>query len=176
PGEVGVSSAIGPRVYIPEAYLQETGLLIFGSRAEYETLLRMPTTMSPARFAGRFNIRFSNDTPAVRLRTESENETGITQSIDQFGSFLGVVGLVALLLGGIGVASGVHAFVMRKIDTVAILRCLGATSGQVLWIYVTQAAVMGLLGAAMGTAAGVAVQLLLPRLIKEFLPVDVSVS
>src|SRR5205823_12669219 len=148
--------------------------LIFGSRAEYETLLKMPPGLSPARFAGRFNIRFSTDTPRVNLRTVAENEMGLTQSIDQLGSFLGIVGLVALLLGGIGVASGVHAFVMRKIDTVAILRCLGATSWQVLAIYTVQAAIMGLIGAAAGVALGVGIQFMFPRVLKDFLPVHVE--
>jgi len=176
PGDAGVSAAIGPRVFIPDSYLRQTGLLIFGSRAEYETLLKMPAGLSPARFAGRFNIRFSNDTPRVNLRTVAENEFGLTQSIDQLGNFLGIVGLVALMLGGIGVASGVHAFVMRKIDTVAVLRCLGATSGQVLIIYVLQAAAMGLIGAMAGAALGVAFQFALPFVLKDFLPVDVHVT
>ena len=176
PGDAGVSAAIGPRIFIPDSYLQETGLLIFGSRAEYETLLKMPPGLSPARFAGRFNPRFSTDTPRVNLRTVAENELNLTQSIDQLGNFLGIVGLVALLLGGIGVASGVHAFVMRKIDTVAVLRCLGATSGQVLLIYVIQAAAMGLVGALAGAALGIAFQFALPAVLSDFLPVDVRVS
>lgn len=175
PGDLGVSAAIGPRVYIPEKYLGETGLLIFGSRAEYETVLKMPAGMSPVRFDARFSERLAADTPRVRLRTSAENELDLTQSIDQLGNFLGIVGLVALLLGGIGVASGVHAFVMRKIDTVAILRCLGATSGQVLLIYVLQAAAMGFIGALAGAALGVGIQFLLPWVLAEFLPVDVSV-
>ncbi|HEU4996029.1 MAG TPA: FtsX-like permease family protein [Gemmatimonadaceae bacterium] len=176
PGDLGVSAAIGPRIYIPDAYLGETGLLVFGSRAEYETLLKMPPSLSPARFAGRFNVRFSTDTPRVRLRTVAENEFNLTQSIDQLGDFLGIVGLVALLLGGIGVASGVHAFVMRKIDTVAVLRCLGATSGQVLFIYVLQALAMGLVGALAGAVLGVGFQFALPWALKDFLPVDVNVT
>src|SRR6185503_1335338 len=176
PGDVGVSAAIGPRVFIPERYLAATGLLIFGSRAEYETLLRTTPVLSPARFAARFERRFESDTPRVNLRTETENEGGITESINQLGSFLGIVGLIALLLGGIGVASGVHAFVMRKIDTVAILRCLGATSMQVLIIYVLQAAAMGFVGALAGAALGVALQYALPVVLRDFLPVDVSVS
>lgn len=176
PGDLGVSAAIGPRVYIPEKYLGETGLLVFGSRAEYETLLKMPPGLSPVRFDARFERRLSADTPRVTIRTSTDNELGITRDIDQLGNFLGLVGLVALLLGGIGVASGVHAFVMRKIDTVAVLRCLGATSGQVLVIYVLQAAAMGFIGALAGVALGVAIQFLLPFVVREFLPVDVSVS
>ena len=176
PGDIGVSAAIGPRVFIPEAYLEETGLLVFGSRAEYQTLLKLPAGgISPARFAARFNPTFSSETPRVRIETVAENEFDLTRSIEQLGNFLAIVGLVALLLGGIGVASGVHAFVMRKIDTVAILRCLGATSGQVLLIYVLQAMAMGFVGALFGATLGVAFQFLLPLAVQEFLPVDVRV-
>jgi putative ABC transport system permease protein len=112
----------------------------------------------------------------LRVRTAAESEANVTEAIDTLGNFLGLVGLVALLLGGIGVASGVHAFIRRKQETIAVLRCLGATSGQVLVIYGLQAALMGLAGAAAGAALGVAIQLALPGLVREMLPVDVSVS
>jgi putative ABC transport system permease protein len=62
------------------------------------------------------------------------------------------------------------------IDTVAVLRCLGASSGQVLSIYVVQAAVMGLIGAAAGAALGVAIQFILPSVLTEILPIDVEVT
>jgi len=176
PGDLGVQAAVGPRVYMSESQLEATGLLVFGSRAEYETIIRTPATLSPARFAARFNPTFSSDTPRIRLRTVAENENNLTRTIDQLGNFLGIVGLVALLLGGIGVASGVHAFVMRKIDTVAVLRCLGATSRQVLFIYVLQAAAMGLVGALMGATVGVALQFSLPWILREFLPINVTVT
>ena len=173
PGEVGISAAIGPRVYIPARYLEETGLLVFGSRADYETLLKLPDGEDPSRFATRLRQTLGRE--RVRVRTVQQTELNLTEAIDQLRDFLGVVGLVALLLGGIGVASGVHAFVMRKIDTVAVLRCLGATSWQVLWIYVLQAAAMGLVGALGGALLGVGFQLLLPLALRDFLPVDVSV-
>lgn len=174
PGDVGVSSAIGPRVYIPARYVDETSLLLFGSRSERETLVKLPPDLPPQRFL--FQIKPSLDSSQVRARTVAETEFNLTQAIDQLRDFLSVIGLVALLLGGIGVASGVNAFVMRKIDTVAILRCLGATSGQVLGIYLVQAVVMGFLGAAAGAILGIGVQLLLPRVLAEFLPVDVRIT
>ena len=173
PGEVGISAAIGPRVYIPERYVAETGLLVFGSRADYETLVKLPRGEDQNRFATRVRRALTGE--RVRVRTVQQTELNLTESIDQLRDFLGVVGLVALLLGGIGVASGVHAFVMRKIDTVAVLRCLGATSWQVLWIYVLQAAAMGFIGALGGALLGIGFQLLLPFGLKEFLPVDVEV-
>ena len=174
PGDVGVSSAIGPRVYIPARYVDETSLLLFGSRSERETLVKLPPDLPPQRFL--FQIKRTLDSSQVRARTVAETEFNLTQAIDQLRDFLSVIGLVALLLGGIGVASGVNAFVMRKIDTVAILRCLGATSGQVLGIYLIQAVVMGFLGAAAGALLGIGVQLVLPRVLADFLPVDVRIT
>ena len=174
PGDVAVTSAIGPRIYIPEKYLKETSLLLFGSRVENETVLRLTPALPPQRFIFRFKSRLEE--AQVRYRTAAQTEFNLTEAIDQLRDFLGVIGLVALLLGGIGVASGVNAFVMRKIDTVAILRCLGATSGQVLGIYLLQAAAMGLIGAAAGALLGIVLQLGLPNVLADFLPVDVSVS
>jgi putative ABC transport system permease protein len=115
------------------------------------------------------------DSNQVRARTVEQQESAITDDIQDLSNFLGVVGIIALLLGGVGVASGVHAWVMRKIDTVAVLRCLGATTRQVMTIYVTQAAAMGLVGALIGAVLGVAIQFLLPGVVQDVLPVDVTV-
>ena len=174
PGDPGISATIGPRVFIPASHLAETKLLTFGSRADYEAFAKLPEGTDPGTWLTPLRQRLERN--RVRARTVVENEVNLTESIDQLSDFLGVVGLVALLLGGIGVASGVHAFVARKIDTVAVLRCLGATSRQVLIIYVLQAAVMGLVGAAVGAALGVAIQYALPLTVRDFLPVDVTVS
>ena len=173
PGDPGVAAIVGPRVFIPARYMAETGLLGFGSRAEFEALVKLPATAKPATWVAPLRPRLER--ARVRIRTVTENEMNLTQAIEQLSTFLGLVGLIALLLGGIGVASGVHAFVTRKIDTVAILRCLGATSRQVLLIYLVQAAAMGLVGAAVGAALGVLIQLALPDVIGSLLPVDVSV-
>ena len=174
PGDVGVSTTIGPRVYIPAKFLDETSLLMFGSRSERKTLVKLTEALPPSRFVWRFKERFEK--AQVRWRTAGETEFNLTQAIDQLRDFLSVIGLVALLLGGIGVGSGVNAFVMRKIDTVAVLRCLGATSRQVLAIYLLQAVVMGFLGAAVGALIGIGLQLGLPMVLKDFLPVDVRVT
>ncbi|MEO5813717.1 MAG: FtsX-like permease family protein [Gemmatimonadaceae bacterium] len=174
PGDVGVSTTIGPRVYIPAQYLDETSLLLFGSRSDHKTLIKLPATLTPAKFIFRFKNTFEK--AQVRYRTAAETEFNLTQAIDQLRDFLSVIGLVALLLGGIGVASGVNAFVMRKIDTVAILRCLGATSRQVLTIYLLQAVAMGFVGAAFGALLGIGLQFGLPHVLADFLPVDVSVT
>ncbi len=174
PGDPGMAAAIGPRLYVPARYLPETQLLGFGSRASYEAAVRLPPNTVSAKWVAPLRPRFQKEN--VRVVTVTQREQSLTADIGRLADFLGIVGLIALLLGGIGVASGVSAFVTRKIDTVAVLRCLGATSAQVLAIYVLQAGAMGFLGAAIGVALGVGIQFLLPLVIGGFLPVDVRVT
>ncbi len=172
PGDPGMASVIGPRVFIPEASIDSTKLLVFGSRAEYDAYARLRSGTPEDLLA---SIKPTLDRDSVRARTLSERQTGITSDIDDLSNYLGIVGVIALLLGGVGVASGVHAWVRRKIDSVAVLRCLGATSRQVLVIYATQAAAMGFAGAAIGAALGIVIQYALPLVARDFLPVDVHV-
>ena len=174
PGDPGIAATIGPRIFIPDRYLDETQLMGLGSRAEYEAVLKLADGVRSPIWVAPLRPRF--EAAGVRVRTVVENEIDITDAISQLARFLGVVGLIALLLGGIGVASGVSAFVQKKIDTVAVLRCLGASSAQVLTIYLVQAAAMGFLGAAIGATLGVGIQFLLPLAMSDFLPVDVGVT
>jgi len=231
PGDAGITAVIGPRVYVSDTWLPRMGLLSFGSRAEYELVLKLPATLEAPKPAAQVaralrrridpaeaerlealerrgerdrngpggeaeeqpdsSARESADRLAdstatsataaaprvrVRVRTVADTEREFTQAVARLADFLSIIGLIALLLGGIGVASGVNAFVSSKIDTVAVLRCLGATSRQVLALYVVQAAAMGFVGATAGAALGIAVQFLLPRVMGDFLPVDVTIA
>jgi putative ABC transport system permease protein len=173
PAAAGIAEMLGPRIFIPARYIAETQLLVFGSTADRSVLAKLPPNVDPDKFVKPFRKRIEDQ--QVRVRTVTQSEMATSDAIENLSNFIGIVGLVALLLGGIGVASGVRAFVARKIDTVAILRCLGASSGQVLAIYVLQAAAMGLIGAAAGAALGVAIQFILPIAVKDFLPIDVTV-
>lgn len=172
PGDPGIAGAMAPRLFISEQHMAATRLLITGSRGDYDAYGRMATG-DPDALVESLDARL--DSAQLRARTINQQEENITEGIQELSNFLGLVGIIALLLGGVGVASGVNAWVMRKIDTVAILRCLGATTRQVMAIYITQAAVMGLLGAAIGAALGVLIQFLLPGVLNDVLPVDVSV-
>jgi putative ABC transport system permease protein len=171
PGDAAIASAFGPRVFIPAFMLDETGLLVFGSRAEYEAMIAAPPGTDVGKFAK--ILRAQLDSARVRVRTAEDTERSLTDGVTQLHRFLGIVGLVALLLGGIGVASAIHAYVSEKIDTVAILRCMGATTAQVITIYAATAAAMGFVGALGGAALGVITQFALPGILGDFMPVDV---
>ncbi len=174
PGDVGVRAAFGPRVFINAADLDATGLLGFGSRAEYDWFLRVPATLDTRDFATTWRPKIRAQ--QGRFRTAAEEERDLKRFLDQLGRYLGLVALIALLLGGIGVGSAVQVFIKRKRDTIAVLRCLGARSGQVFAAYLLQAAAMGLIGSLAGVLLGLALQLAMPRVFGAFLPLDVVVT
>lgn len=171
PGDIALRTAIGPRVYIPAAYLNATQLLRTGSMARYLAYLQLQPPATVQKFLNRHNQTFRRHN--VGYDTVAEREAELTNSLDVLARFLGLVGLVALLLGGVGVASAVNVFAKEKLEIAAVLRCLGATQGTVFAIYLLQAGAMGLLGAAAGVTLGVIVQWQLPRLLSDFLPIAV---
>jgi putative ABC transport system permease protein len=173
PGSVGVGALFAPRVYIPARYLAETQLIRFGSRADYEAYVRIPAAQAEAVADGhRAELRRER----VFAETAGEQQADLDRALGRLGSFLALVGTFALLLGGIGVASSMGAYMAQKRDTVATLRCLGATAPQVIVVYLLQAVAMGLIGAGLGTAIGLAVQWVLPRLLADLLPVEVETA
>ncbi|MBW3628757.1 MAG: FtsX-like permease family protein [Gemmatimonadetes bacterium] len=174
PGDAQIASAFAPRVYIPSAYLEETELLGFGSRIDYDAFVRLrPATDAELLLEGRQDVFRAE---RVRSDTAEEEQGEMEEALTRLTDFLGLIGVFALLLGGIGVASAMGAYMAQKVDTVAVLRCLGATSRQVLAIYLAQAAVMGLAGALLGVAIGAAVQWVLPRMLQGLLPVEVAIT
>ena len=171
PGDVGVRTAFGSRVFMAARDVPATGLLGFGARARYEAFLRLPPAAHPQRLADRYKPALA--AARVTLRTVSEDQESLNASLTRMGRYLGLVGLIALLLGGIAVASASEALLRRRIETIGVLRCLGATGPQVFSAFLLQAGVMALVGSIIGAAIGVAAQALLPRVLTGLLPVEV---
>ncbi|MBE0592869.1 MAG: FtsX-like permease family protein, partial [Gemmatimonadales bacterium] len=174
PGEIGLRAAIGPRVYIASDYLDATRLLRFGSLAQYAALLAFERPEDAATFVEQRRTTFSD--ARVSAETASHRERDLREWFDALARFLALLGLTALLLGGLATGSAIHVFVKRKLPTVAILRCLGATQRRVFTIYLLQAALMGLIGSAAGVMIGVFVQHALPSVLADFLPLDVTAT
>jgi putative ABC transport system permease protein len=172
PGDVGLGAAVRPRVYIPQAYLAETELLQFGSFAWYQAYLKLAGADEAETFIDAHEAVL--DSAQVGTTTAGEREEDLAEGLDNFARFLALIGLSALLLGGIGIASGVHVFVKRKLETVAVLRCLGATQHTVFGVYLLQALAMGFVGAVLGVALGLGVQAALPGVLGDFLPLEVT--
>ncbi|MFN2317425.1 MAG: ABC transporter permease, partial [Gemmatimonadales bacterium] len=173
PGSVGIASAFGPRVFIGTGDLAATGLLEFGARVEYASYAQLvdPSQGPALRTAYREELRATR----VSISTVEAESEELSEALERLGRYLGLVALVALLLGGLGVASAVHVFIRQKLDTIAVLRCLGATTPEVFVIYLLQAVAMGGLGSLLGAAIGVGVQQGLPLVFSDLLPLDVRV-
>jgi putative ABC transport system permease protein len=174
PGDVGIRTAIGPRVFLPARFLTETGLLGFGSRAVYRAYLSWPDAAAVQRFLNHHNAMFERY--RIGSDTVAEQEEDVTRALGRLARYLGLVGLIALLLGGVGVGSAVTVFVREKLDSAAVLRCLGASQRTVLAVYLLQAVALGLVGAGAGAFLGIGVQAVLPHVVRAFLPLDVPVS
>jgi putative ABC transport system permease protein len=149
PGRRVGAFSFGSRVLVDYDDLRATGLLTFGSRASYQILLRVPerAVESLTRDIRRdFRDRF------VQARSYRSTEDDIGEDLLRAENYLSLVGFIMVVLGGIGVWSVTRVFVKQKIRSVAILKCVGATSAQVLSTYVAQVMLLGLAGSLLGVA------------------------
>jgi putative ABC transport system permease protein len=172
PTDLGFRTAAGPRVHVSGEGLRGAGLLGFGSLARYEIFLEVPDGVERRELRSRFNDALGGS--GVRFTTAQGQVEDLTDAVEWLGRYLGLVGLAALLLGAVGVASAVHVFVKEKLTTVAILRCLGARQSEVFSAYVVLTAGLGLLGSLAGAALGMLAQSAAPGLLASVLPVEVE--
>lgn len=174
PTDLGFQTAVGPRVFVAAEELERTELLTFGSLARYQVFFRFDDEGA----ARRIQRRYDDDLRAQAVDSDTAGELAgnLTEGLETLSRFLGLVGLVALLLGGVGVASAIHVYVKERLDAVAVLRCIGATERDVFLAYLLQTGVLGLLGAAAGVLLGLVVQLALPLALRGVLPVEVEAA
>ncbi len=170
PGDPGIRSAVNPRIYVPADDLARTGLIRTGSLVTYRTFLRFSERREVFRFVREHRQLLGSH--AITWDTAAERERDLARAFDSLGRFLGLVGLGALLLGGVGVASAMHLYVRQHRTSAAVLRCLGASGWTLVRIYVLQAAVLALIGSLIGAAIGIGLQAALPRVLADILPLD----
>ncbi len=174
PGQTGISTTAAPPVYIPMSYLDETGLIAKGSRIRYLRYFKFEEGRDVEDIVAQIEERLDRDD--IDFETVESTKEDLGESFQELTDFLSIVSFTALLLGCIGVASSVHIYLKEKVNTIAVLRCVGATGDQAFWIYLIQITFMGLAGSLVGATAGSFLQLVLPIIFSDFLPLDVSLS
>ena len=147
-GQLGAFS-FGPRVLVDHDDLLATGLLGFGTRAQRQLLVQVPEARIEPLVA---QLREPLRDAFVRVRSYRQPEDRIAANMLRAENYLSLIGFVVVILGGIGVWSVTRVFVQQRVRSVAILKCLGATSAQVLAIYVLQMVALGLGGSLLGVA------------------------
>jgi putative ABC transport system permease protein len=160
-----------PRIYLGLEHL-DLSLLGAGSRVTFEFYFRFDDGRNVDQFVAdnRDRMRELN----LRPETVADSRENWDEGLTNVYRFLSLVAFIAVLLGSLGVASAVHVFIRSRIDTVALLRCLGAPARKPLAVYLVQAVAMGFAGAVAGAILGSVVQLALPIVLSDFLPVAVG--
>ncbi|WP_254073481.1 ABC transporter permease [Acidisphaera sp. S103] len=166
PDQVGTAAILGPRVLISADALPSTGLISPGAMVRYAIRL---TTRDPAGIQRAIAEKYPNQ--GWRIRDPSDAAPGVSRFIDQTALFLTLVGLTSLLVGGIGVANGVRAWLDARARTIATLRCLGASARLVFAVCLIQVLVLSAGGIALGVVAGAALPLAGARFLTPILPV-----
>lgn len=174
PGGGGIQSTFTPSVYISMKYLDSTGLVQYGSRVDYKRYFKTASQEQTDQLVEELKPiakKYGHWVETVERRKENLGE-----GFQNLYRFFNLLAFVALILGCIGVASSVHIYVREKRNTVAVLRCIGASGWQAFNIFFVQTLVIGLIGSAIGVLCGVFIQYGLPVLLQEFIPLDLDLS
>jgi putative ABC transport system permease protein len=168
PGETVGLSAIAPRVYVPFENVAGSSLLGPGSLARYAVYFKFGPGTNAAALVDALRPRLEK----LRLRADTveARKRDLGRAMDNLYHFLNLVGFIALLLGGVGVASAIHVHIKQKLGNVAVLRCLGSPVSQTFAIYLAQGMALGVFGALLGGALGLAIQFSLPQVLAGFIP------
>lgn len=176
-GESEVSGFFAPRVYVPLDALDDTGLLTRGSIVRFRQFFAFEDGLSPAQSALLADAKLNLFIDALAdAETVQDRRASIDRVLSNLFDFLSLIAFSALLLGGVGIAGAVQVFLKSKLNTIAILRCLGCPARTAFITYLLQIAAFGFAAATTGTALGVATQFALPILIQGFLPFEVDLQ
>jgi len=173
PGRFGFQAEVAPRVFLTRADLERTGLVRTGSLVTHLRYWKLPDGVGDA-----FVERHAEALAAARIRAQSlaSYQEELSEAFGSLTRYLGLVGLSALLLGSIGVAAGMRAFVHERLDGVAILRSIGASPGDVVALHVGLAVALGLGAGVLGALVCAPILALLPAAFAGWLPVEVSLG
>ncbi|HLH89559.1 MAG TPA: FtsX-like permease family protein [Xanthobacteraceae bacterium] len=177
PDKLAGGIGFGPRLMVSEEALRATGLLQPGSLVRWHYRLRLPAG------AGEDTVKRVTESAAMQLpdagwdiRTRANATPQIARNVERFTQYLTLVGLTALLVGGVGVANSTRYFLDRKRDVIATMKALGATGTRVFAIYFTQVMLLAAIGVAVGLAVGALAPYAIAAALKTLLPLPLAPS
>jgi putative ABC transport system permease protein len=176
PDRITAGAGLGPRVLISRAALDQTNLLAAGSRANERLLIELPAAMQTAAQLAAVRKQVEAILPEAQVMDYREGNPALSEGLDRATAILSLICLVAMVLGAIGVAMSMHAHLEQRMDVLAILKAIGAGSGDLLRIFLLQTMGLGLAGAILGVAAGAGVMLALPAVFGNLLPVHAQLQ
>ncbi len=176
PDRAGSGGPFGlwPRVLVGLDALAESGLLREGSLVYHQYAVRLPAGGQVDAVRESLSERLRDG--GWQVRTFEDAAPGIQRMVERLGSFLSLVGLTALLVGGVGVSNAVRAWLDRRLGVIATLKCVGASRRVVFSTYLVQLTVIAGLGVAAGLAVGALAPVAVGRLLENLLPTPIALG
>jgi len=175
PDKLAGGIGFGPRLLISEAALRATGLIQPGSLVRWHYRLRLPAADANDRAANAVVAASAKQLPDAgwEMRTRANASPALGRNIERFTQYLTLVGLTALLVGGVGVANAVKHYLDRRRNTIATLKSLGATGGRVFAIYLTEVMLLAAVGTAIGLVVGAGLPFAIAAAFGNILPLPI---
>jgi putative ABC transport system permease protein len=176
PDRLAGGLGFGPRFLISEQALRATGLLQPGSLVRWIYRLKLPDNAASDTAASALidGVRTALPQAGWEIRSRNNASPQLERTINRFTQFLTLVGLAALLVGGVGVANAVKSHIDRRRDVIATFKALGATGRDVFSIYLTQVTVLAVAGSVIGLAIGAALPFIIVGVFGKLLPLPVA--
>jgi putative ABC transport system permease protein len=173
PDRMSASLNIGLRMMMSREAFTSSGLMQLGSRASQRYLFKLDEGAPPVETVRRTIRRTLPDAIIADFR---ESHPIITNGLDQATTFLSLISLIALIVGAIGVAMAMHAHLQQKMDHIAVMKSMGATSNEIIRIYTLQTLLLGVVGGLAGVAVGRAVEEVFPMLIRKYFSLNAAMG
>ena len=174
PDRVGAGFVLAPRVFLTDRALDETGLIQFGSQAQFAYRILLPDGVTPDDFKKAVDA-FAPNAP-WRVRDPGEGAISAQEFVDRVGLFFTFVALSTLLVGGVGVGNAVKGYLDGKTGSIAIQKTLGATGPLIFRSYLIQILLLSAVSILIGLAAGALTPNLVIVAFADALPIRPEVS
>ncbi|MDM7933197.1 FtsX-like permease family protein [Tabrizicola sp.] len=173
PDNASTGFALGPRTVVRTDALEDSGLLTAGSLYETRYRLTLPPGTDMQALKARAEAQFRDK--GMRWTDSRNAAPGIESFVDRIGSFLVLVGLAGLAVGGVGISAAIRSYLDGKTETIATLKTLGAEGGLIFRVYLWQTALLSGLGIAIGVVLGAIIPVLAAPLIEASLPFPATI-
>ncbi|TDK34463.1 ABC transporter permease [Rhizobium deserti] len=174
PDSLSDGFGFAPRLLLSRDALAASGLVSTGSLVEHAYKIRLKDPANRSALTARANSEFPS--AGWSVRTSDRAAPSLAENVDRFSQFLTLVGLTALIVGGVGVANAVRAFLDAKRTTIATFKCLGAPAAVVTQIYLIQIMMLAIIGITIGVAIGAAAPFIALQFLEGVLPVPKEVT
>ncbi len=176
PDAGGDGFGLGPRTIVATSSLDGSGLLVEGSLFESKYRIAMPGATDESLDAARAQATEAFAETGMRWRDRRNAAPQVERFVDRIGSFLVLVGLAGLAVGGVGVSAAVRSYLDRKTGVIATLKTLGAEGRVIFAAYLMQIGVLAALGICLGLILGTLIPIVVGPFIEARLPVPVALG